>query len=74
MLNTDNIIPGRIVQHKLQKEWIMVLSCHESTSLGSIIKCRTKKLEVVEFYSFELELVPAHNCRKDSRNNEKRRK
>lgn len=69
MITPDNIAPGEIVQHKLQKEWIMVLSHHKPSN---IIRCRTKKLEVIECYPFELELVPAHNCRKGIGGNERR--
>lgn len=71
MIDTDSIAPGIIVQHILQKEWVMVLSWHTSANLGTIIKCRTKKLEVIEFYSFELELIPLSEGRKGNRSNAK---
>jgi len=51
----DNIIPGEVVQHRLQKEWLMVLTGNEIPGSAKLVKCRTKQLEVKEFFSFELE-------------------
>ncbi len=40
---------GEIVEHILSKDWLVILEINDN-----IIKCRTKKLEVVELYDFEL--------------------
>ena len=40
---------GDIVEHKLNKEWLMVLEVR-----GADIECRTKSLEVRTFQEFEL--------------------
>lgn len=55
-----NTLPGETVQHILQREWVLVLSVSGAPGSAQIVKCRTKKLEEVEFYSFELEHVPSH--------------
>ncbi len=41
---------GQIVEHKLDKEWMMVLEDN-----GETIKCRTKSYDIIEFNDFELE-------------------
>ncbi len=43
--------PGDIVEHILDKEWLLVLEID-----GDKIVCRTKSFEKIEFYSFELRL------------------
>ncbi len=43
--------PGDIVEHKLNKDWLMVLDC----STGNDILCRTKSFQTVNFYDFELQ-------------------
>lgn len=43
--------PGEIVEHKLSREWVMVL---EYDSKEEIYLCRTKSFEEVKFKSFEL--------------------
>ncbi len=40
---------GQIVEHKLDKEWLMVLE-----DKGETIVCRTKSYDVIEFNDFEL--------------------
>jgi len=57
-MKIEKIIPGKTVQHILQKEWVLVLSISNVPGSAQIIKCRTKKLKEVEFYSFELEPLP----------------
>ena len=42
---------GQIVEHKLSKDWMMVLEVR-----GDKVLCRTKDLQEVEFYAFELKL------------------
>ncbi len=64
--------PGNIVQHKLQKEWMLVLSLGNIPGSANVIKCRTKKLDVVEFYSFELEPISLNNPKRS--NNGRRQK
>jgi len=44
--------PGEIVEHKLSKEWVMVISYKDKDKTYS---CRTKSFEVRDFYSFELQ-------------------
>lgn len=46
---------GQVVQHILQKEWVLVL--YPKTVDGRIesYMCRTKQFEAKEFYPFELE-------------------
>ena len=55
----SEIVPGETVQHILQKEWVLVLSVSNVPGSAQIVKCRTKKLREVEFYSFELESLPS---------------
>lgn len=57
-MKTNDIIPGKTVQHILQKEWVLVLAVENIPGSAQIVKCRTKKLKEVEFYSFELEPLP----------------
>ena len=40
---------GDIVEHKLSKDWLLILEINDD-----VFKCRTKKLEIVEIYEFEL--------------------
>ncbi len=55
--------PGQIVQHILQKEWVLILCPKKVPGSGPIqFTCRTKKFEMVDFYKFELE--PASNTPK----------
>lgn len=44
--------PGEIVEHKLSKEWVMVLS-YDSKSKKYL--CRTKSFEEVYFFNFEVQ-------------------
>ena len=41
--------PGEIVEHKLNKEWLLVIE-----ELKDTVKCRTKDFHIVEFFKFEL--------------------
>jgi hypothetical protein len=42
---------GQIVEHKLSKDWLMVIE------IGvSLIKCRTKDLRIVDLFDFEIQL------------------
>lgn len=41
---------GQIVEHRLSKEWVMVL---EESSSG-VYLCRTKSFDKIEFFKFEL--------------------
>lgn len=66
-MKTEEIIPGTTVQHILQKEWVLVLSISDIPGSAQIIKCRTKKLKEVEFYSFELESIPQKPNRREIR-------
>jgi len=45
----NDVKPGDILEHKLNKEWVMVLEVK-----GEKIICRTKNLTTIEFESFEL--------------------
>ena len=58
-MKTEEIIPGEMAQHILQKEWVLILSVSDIPGSAQIVKCRTKKLKEVEFYSFELESLPS---------------
>lgn len=44
--------PGEIVEHKLSREWVMVL---EYNSKEDFYLCRTKSFEEKKFKSFELQ-------------------
>lgn len=57
----DSVTPGIVVQHMLQKEWLMVLTVDNLPGSARSAKCRTKQLDVKEFYFFELENIPANN-------------
>lgn len=41
---------GEIVEHKLSREWVMILSKEKE-----FYKCRTKSFEIILFSDFELE-------------------
>ena len=41
---------GQIVEHKLSKDWLMVIE------IGVMIKCRTKDLRIVDLFEFEVQL------------------
>lgn len=44
--------PGEVVEHKLSREWVMVLSY---SSKDKVYSCRTKSFEEVKFFDFELQ-------------------
>lgn len=47
---------GQVVQHKLQKEWVFVLSpVGDDEAEFPQYVCRTKKFKAVTFFAFELE-------------------
>jgi hypothetical protein len=41
---------GQIVEHKLSKDWLMILEIGES-----LIKCRSKDLRIIDLYQFEVQ-------------------
>jgi hypothetical protein len=50
---------GEVVQHTLQKEWLMILDSRMDTSKAArVYTCRTKKMELKDFWEFELEKAP----------------
>lgn len=52
----SKFVPGQIVQHILQKEWVLILFSKEVPDSGPAqFTCRTKKFERLDFYAFELE-------------------
>ncbi len=48
---SENFKVGEIVEHVLNKEWLLILEVDEETS--SYV-CRTKNLTIDAFYDFEL--------------------
>lgn len=49
---------GQIVQHILQKEWVLVLEYKNYAKNGiPQVTCRTKKFTLCDFYEFELEVA-----------------
>lgn len=51
---------GEIVEHKLSREWLMVLKYHPNERTYT---CRTKSFEELSFYDFELSERPASSKR-----------
>ncbi len=45
----ERFTEGQIVEHKLNKEWMMVIKYQ-----GKKVICRTKSLDLVEIEEFEL--------------------
>lgn len=41
---------GDVVEHKLNREWLLVIDISDDTFL-----CRTKKFELISFFNFELQ-------------------
>jgi hypothetical protein len=41
--------PGDIVEHKLDKEWVLVVEIN-----NEFIRCRTKSFDIIDFFDFEL--------------------
>lgn len=54
ILSELTVNPGDIIQHKLQREWLMAISPIRIEGCEGIL-CRTKKFKLVELYIFELE-------------------
>lgn len=53
---TPKFTAGQVVQHILQKEWVLILFPKKVPGSGPAqFTCRTKKFEVLDFYTFELE-------------------
>jgi hypothetical protein len=42
---------GQIVEHKLSKDWLMVVEVSELD-----LKCRTKDLRIVDLFHYEVQL------------------
>jgi hypothetical protein len=53
----DQFERGQTVQHRLQREWLMIVGIRDEEA-GRIYECRTKQLEIKEFKEFELEKCP----------------
>jgi hypothetical protein len=53
-MDLTQLKPGDIVEHKLSKDWLMVLNI-SSNSAHALVTCRTKSLDIKEFYDFELQ-------------------
>lgn len=58
---------GDIIQHKLQREWLMVVTVENIPGSTQKIKCRTKRLEIKEFNRFELEPISVKDIKKAGR-------
>ena len=43
---------GDKVEHKLSKDWLLVLKVD-----GDEITCRTKSFDIVKFFEFELQVI-----------------
>lgn len=55
---------GDIIQHRLQREWLMVVAVGSAPGSAQKIRCRTKRLEIKEFNRFELEPISVKDIRK----------
>lgn len=44
--------PGEIIEHKLSKEWVMVLNYNAKER---VYTCRTKSFDEKQFHDFELQ-------------------
>ena len=55
-IDIGTLKPGDILQHKLSKDWVMFIGL----KLDAVTKiyCRTKSLDIKDFYDFELEPKP----------------
>lgn len=77
MLDFKIISPGDIVQHRINKEWVMVLyfkyahleTFDKKEAAPDRIACRTKSFDVIQFYPFELEPIKKKNGIKAGINN-----
>ena len=52
-MDVQDLKKGDIVQHKLSKDWLMVINV-----LQNSVDCRTKSLTIETFNDFELEPKP----------------
>ena len=50
MVDTTKLKKGDIVEHRLSKDWVLVLSVLENA-----VVCRTKAFEQITFQDFELQ-------------------
>ena len=50
-MNIINLKPGDIVEHKLSKDWLMVLNIISEDT----VECRMKNLIIEDFKDFELQ-------------------
>jgi hypothetical protein len=48
---------GQRVEHILTKDWLLVLEVINQPTGGQKLLCRTKMLEEIWFYDFELRVV-----------------
>lgn len=46
------MVVGQKVEHKLSKDWVMILEID-----GNRVLCRTKDLATISFYLFELQEI-----------------
>lgn len=56
---TPEFKAGQVVQHILQKEWVLVLYPKTVNGRVELYVCRTKQFEIKELYPFELESTRA---------------
>ena len=49
-MDISEVKKGDIVEHVLSKDWLLVLSIYHDK-----VECRTKSLDIKEFYDFELQ-------------------
>lgn len=48
-MDISEVKQGDIIEHILSKDWLLVLEVD-----GNMVECRTKSLDIKEFYDFEL--------------------
>lgn len=46
------MVVGQKVEHKLSRDWVLILEIN-----GDRVLCRTKDLETISFYLFELQEI-----------------
>ncbi len=50
MVDLTTVKKGDILEHKLSKDWLMAIEVK-----GNEVTCRTKSLDIKDFYDFELQ-------------------
>ncbi len=56
MVDLKVVKKGDILEHGLSKDWVMMLDTKETVIPNlRMITCRTKSLDIKDFYDFELE-------------------